>query len=903
MLESLSDQMQAGQVGWKFARLKELHDQGIRVPRLFCLTADSFRQAMEPVAAKLEEIVEAADLDDWQSIQAASQKIREEILAVGLGEELRHLVAAQLAAEFPNDAMLAVRASVVAASTDESEDSADNPFAGMSDSFLYVPMSGVDDAILKCWASAFSPEGLLYRHRQGLSLEGLSVAVGVQRMVFGERSLVLFTCDPITHADTAVISACWGIGEGVVQEKAPVDHYFVDPMGTVIESRIGKKTTMVSFDSERGCGTREAAVDPAHVDEPVLGAEEAAGLAELGRKIEAVFGEPQDIEAAITDDGLVHVVQSRPIALAREQHRLWSSANVSESFPNTTIPMTYSVARRFYWLLNHDYLRRCGLNERELYEMHGTMTRLLGFLDNRIYHNINSFIEMLSALPIFDAVRRDWERLVAELNTYYRHPHTPPAGARNRVRRAGKLVSGWVRVVRNYRTMPRDFKDFEQQWSQLLQERRDSPPESKHPLKLVTEYREVWRSAGRLWGITLINYQFMVLSHKIIERCMDSWGIDEGDRDTLFSQLLCGGRQLKGAEIALSAVHLAELVRSDHALTLRFRSEDPEEIWQALNDGDIDPDLTRAVRSHLDAYGDRGIEELKLEKRNLRETPWELLRLVRQYAATETNVAAMEETERATRLSGENLLATSLPDKRVKTALLLWLCSRLRDFLYYREVGRYMRSELFGYSKQVIRALGSDLVRRGVLESEEDVFLLDIDELLGFVDGTGNTRDLAGLAEVRRNDFSQSQLVTPRREFVTADVVTTSIPKETHRHGPSDSLTGDSPILQGLGSCQGIVRGYARVVSDPQLGGDMGEDSILVARETDPGWLYLMLASKAIVVERGSLLSHTAITGRKFGIPTIVAVPGATDLIPEGALLEVDGAAGTVTLLTEEEDA
>ncbi len=70
-----------------------------------------------------------------------------------------------------------------------------------------------------------------------------------------------------------------------------------------------------------------------------------------------------------------------------------------------------------------------------------------------------------------------------------------------------------------------------------------------------------------------------------------------------------------------------------------------------------------------------------------------------------------------------------------------------------------------------------------------------------------------------------------------------------------------------------------------------------MARETDPGWLFLMLGAAAMVVERGSLLSHTAITGRLLGIPTVVAVDAATTHIRDGALVEVDGTAGTVRIL------
>ncbi|MEW2492405.1 PEP/pyruvate-binding domain-containing protein [Streptomyces nodosus] len=893
LIETPDDGMTPGSVGWKLARLKALQERGIRVPHLFCLTGAAYHRAVAPVADTIDSLVRDTDLDDWNQVCATSTRIREVIAETGLGPEVEQALEHRLATDFPDSPLLAVRASVIGAQG-QGEDSAHNPFAGMSDSFLYVPPSGVKEAVLSCWASAFSPEGLLYRHRRRLPFSGLSVAVGVQRMVFGERSLVLFTCDPTSYARNTVISASWGIGEGVVQEKAPVDHYFVHSRTGNVESVVARKTTMVTLDRERGHGTVETAVPGARVDIPVLSDEEARSLAQLGRDIEKIFGEPQDIEATFTQDGLVHVVQSRPVTIEADRHRIWSSANVSESFPDTTTPMTYSVARRFYWLLNHDYLRRSGVPESDLHDLHETMTRLLGFLDNRIYHSINAFIKMLSAVPIFDSVRRDWERLVAELDTFYHHTSDRPTGLRARARRTARLVTGWARVARAHQTLPRDFKDFQKQWSELLQEVRTESIAGEHPLKLVADYRRTWRTAGQLWGITLVNYQFMVLFHKAVELAMDRWGIDE--QDTLFSQLLCGGRQLKGAEIALSAVHLAEQVRADTALHDLFLTGRPHAIWDRLAAGKLPLQFTEGVHRHIERYGDRGIAELKLEKSNLRDTPWELIRLVQQYTASDLTVTAMEEVERATRLAGEALLHSKLPRARLRRAVLLALFDRLRTTLYYREAGRYMRSELFGYSKQIIRALGVELHRRDVLDDPQDVFFLDLDELFGFIDGTGSTRDLAGVAALRKRDLERSRALRPAREFATGDVVTTSVPQQ---EDVSSHAAQGVDGLRGLGSCPGKVRGYARVLSDPALDGEFPADSILITRETDPGWLYLMLASKGIVVERGSLLSHTAITGRKFGIPTIVGVPDATRKIPEGSLIEVDGSTGSVVILDE----
>ncbi|WP_455567561.1 hypothetical protein, partial [Streptomyces antimycoticus] len=170
------------------------------------------------------------------------------------------------------------------------------------------------------------------------------------------------------------------------------------------------------------------------------------------------------------------------------------------------------------------------------------------------------------------------------------------------------------------------------------------------------------------------------------------------------------------------------------------------------------------------------------------------------------------------------------PGSRCAGRLLLFLFDRLRTHLHYREAGRYMRSEIFGYSKRGIAAPGADLHRRGVLADPADVFLLGLDELFGFVDGSGATHDLAGLVGVRRGDAERTRRLTPVREFATGDVVATSV---SHAEEPAMARRGQE-VLNGLGSCPGRVRGRARVVLSPALGEDLAPETILIVRKTDP---------------------------------------------------------------------
>jgi pyruvate,water dikinase len=250
--------------------------------------------------------------------------------------------------------------------------------------------------------------------------------------------------------------------------------------------------------------------------------------------------------------------------------------------------------------------------------------------------------------------------------------------------------------------------------------------------------------------------------------------------------------------------------------------------------------------------------------------------------------------EREIRADGERELAQALQGHPVRKAMLRAGLRTVRRLIGNRENSRYCRSELFSYSKNTLRGIAASFARDGSLQAPDDIYYLTLDEIFGFIDGTGVTENLDGLVRIRRAEFEANK----RRN--TGIQITTWGPLRGNDifTEPEDSQTPG--VLRGLGSSAGKVAGIARVVLDPNQPIDIGENGILIARETDPGWLFLMLSAKAIVVERGSMLSHTAITGRKFGIPTVVSLPDATTRIPDGCWIQVDGSSGTVTILSNQ---
>jgi pyruvate,water dikinase len=216
---------------------------------------------------------------------------------------------------------------------------------------------------------------------------------------------------------------------------------------------------------------------------------------------------------------------------------------------------------------------------------------------------------------------------------------------------------------------------------------------------------------------------------------------------------------------------------------------------------------------------------------------------------------------------------------------------RMRD----RENLRFERTRVFGRTRRIMRALGDRLVERGLLDDPRDVFWLAREELFGAVEGTSLTSDLRGTVAARKAIYEADRRLPPLPErFETRGPVLPLRP--VARMSDAPELPLDDDVRRGLGCCGGLVEGIARVVRDPR-GVALEAGEILVAERTDPGWVLLFPAARAVVVERGSLLSHSAIVTREIGIPGVVSLPGAMSWLRNGDRIRVDGGSGEVRIL------
>jgi pyruvate,water dikinase len=297
---------------------------------------------------------------------------------------------------------------------------------------------------------------------------------------------------------------------------------------------------------------------------------------------------------------------------------------------------------------------------------------------------------------------------------------------------------------------------------------------------------------------------------------------------------------------------------------------------------------------YLEKFGDRCLDELKLESETLRDDPTSLLRSIGRIAQRKLPSDAGEQVKNL-RFAAEEKMNVALKGHPLRRVIFLWILGAARERVRERENLRFERTRLFGRVRRIFLELGRRFHALELLDAPRDIFYLEVEEILGFVDGAATTTDLKSLVLVRQAEYARhAATAAPADRFSTRGIVHHANTFQGEKPDPAKKQrqSGDEK-RQGLGCCPGVIRGRARVVLDPR-NAVIHEGEILVAERTDPGWIMLFPSAAGIVVERGSLLSHSAIVARELGIPAVVSVPGVTEWLQTGDEIELDGATGIV---------
>jgi pyruvate,water dikinase len=359
----------------------------------------------------------------------------------------------------------------------------------------------------------------------------------------------------------------------------------------------------------------------------------------------------------------------------------------------------------------------------------------------------------------------------------------------------------------------------------------------------------------------------------------------------IHNELVAGEDDIISLEPVRQMRRLASMAAKDEKLLTRLREGSLDSIRRAMN---ANPEFERVFAAYVERFGDRCLDELKLESRTLADDPLPCLRAIGQLATRSTPERRPESPRQRAERTVKAALGRAVLKRRALSLVMRLARARVRD----RENMRFERTRVYGRVRAVFVEIGRRLETLGVLANADDVFYLHVDEISGAIRGTGISVELAAVVSARRREFEgYEKEADPPRRFRT--VGPPQLARSIQAPGtPPQSLADD--MRHGQACCQGVVRGQVRIVRDPRQA-TIQSGEVLVAQRTDPGWVTIFPLVRGMIMERGSLLSHSAIVARELQIPAVVGVQDACDWLQDGDWVELDGGAGTIRRLDNDE--
>src|SRR5579859_1192107 len=707
------NQAQIATVGGKGAHLGELSRiEGIRVPAGFCVTTDAFQRIMMEAPSIDDRLDRLSRLepDDREAIRALSAEIRRTIEGIAIPDDLAAAITRPLV-RLGEQAAYAVRSSATA------EDLPAASFAGQHDTYLnVVGRAAILQHIRLCWASLFTERAVTYRLRNGLDQRKVHMAVVVQRMVFPQVAGIIFTADPATgNRKVASVEASFGLGEALVSGLVNADVYKVRD-GEVVAKTIATKKLAIYAAPAGGTpegGTQEQAIERGRQDQPALSDAQVVRLAQLGRRIEAHFGCPQDIEWCLDDDDF-EIVQSRPIttlfpipATGDRENHVYVSVGHGQMMTDAMKPLGISM-----WQLTAG---------RPMYEAGGRL-----FVD--VTQGLASAASRAGLLEIMgkgDPLIGDALQTILARGDFIRSlPDELPSGA----------PAGGA---------PAPIETDPAIVAELIERNQVSIAALKRDIRT--------KSGPALLDFVLGDIQelrrllFDPQSHQVFMSAMEAtwwlndnlqaWLGEKNAADTITQSV----PNNVTSEMGLALLDVADVIRPYREVVAFLQHVEDDD----LQDEAFLDELPRlaggreardAIRAWLDKYGMRCVGEIDITRPRWSERPATLVPMILSNIKNFEPGAAKRRFEQGRQEAWkkeQELLERLrvLPDGEQKAKEVKWKINRVRTFIGYREYPKYgMISRYFVY-KQALLEEAERLVQAHVLREKEDIFFLTLQEL------------------------------------------------------------------------------------------------------------------------------------------------------------------------------
>ncbi|MFN8503514.1 PEP/pyruvate-binding domain-containing protein [Kouleothrix sp.] len=840
-------------VGGKGMSLAKLLSAQLPVPGGFHVTTAAYRQfvAANGLAPRIAQALAGLSPTDTAALDAASEQIRALFAAGATPPEIAEAVAGAYAAL--RDAAVAVRSSATA------EDLPGASFAGQQETYLNIRGAGaVLAAVKQCWASLWTARAIAYRINNAIDQTAVALAVVVQELVFADAAGIMFTANPVNgKRDELVINAAWGRGEAVVSGAVTPDTLTVQKgSGRVLRRETAEKVLMTV---RAEGGTREQPVPAAQRRQPVLGDAQAGELAQLGARIEQLYGTPMDIEWALAG-GRFFIVQARPITALPPEWRpsvpdaLYTRNSLAEHVPGPVTPLFATLGLEIANRVSYQFMERVAGRQ-----------MAAGLVPNQAeYEALNGYLYRRNHLKIGVTLRL-----------------------------MGRYIPQFMRLARESVAL---WQDARQQFGGVVAEWEQKPLAALRPSELLDGVRAIFTAAIRYYNEIQATLPIAAVSEALFTAVYDRLIRREGDPPASTFMLGLDTVSLR-ADKAL--FDLAGWLRANPALAGYVASSASARLEADLRQAEAPAGLPGGAWAewrarfdrHLHQFG-RTAYEFDFANPTPQEQPGPVLDAFKAFVAG----AAGDPYQREREAAATREQATQAVMRRVGWPRRGWFAGLLR---WAQATGPMREDSLFdmGMGHPLMRRMLAELGRRfaegGAVAEPGAIYWLEKAEVIGLAEALERgiaLPDLAGRIPARKAQWQAALRASPP----------VLLPENSRwarfMHGGPAKTQDGKLVLSGVGTSGGRVTAPACVLFGPDDFGKLRPGDVLVAVTTTPAWTPLFAQAAAVVTDIGGPLSHSSIVAREYGIPAVMAAGSATRAIHSGQLVTVDGTAGTVTV-------
>lgn len=726
-------------------------------------------------------------------------------------------------------------------SSASAEDGQNTSFAGQFCTQLNLSAAEISEAAKQVCAVPESRGFLEYCRINHIDPEGIRICVIVQKMVDAELSGVLFTANPQGILNESVVVVGRGTGENVVEDRTDTTAYYCNRSDGLYYSEQSGKS-------------------------PLLAEELLMELLGQADKIKAIFdsnGDSDtewDIEFAIKESR-IYILQARPITTLRraENPIILDNSNIVESYPGITLPLTQSFIREAYYRVFRSVVLRLTHEPGTVEALEEILHNMVDAVNGRVYYRISNWYDVILLLPFSRKIIPIWQEMLGVKNkTVTTHSNSKIGFVTH-----ARVAISFVRLIL---TCPRLMEQLDEYFQEIITAFEAVDIDQADSEKILEHYKNLLQKVTEKWDLTLVNDMYAFLFTGLLKSRLKARRIP--DADVVANRCISGLNGIESMKPVRALADLADLAKRQGELSRLKSIRSRSDYEEYVSGGGA---LAEKLADYIRQYGDRNAEELKLESRTFRTNPELLVQKILQYAEEGIVISRVQDSG-TTQLKGLCRIFAQKAALGIKN----------------REKSRLNRSRLYGMMRSMMLKIGENLAAAGQLATQDDIFFLTYEEIQQAVLSGGN---LQQLVENRRELFRRYGQLPAYSRLVFAEKVCDKSPKNIG--GMRMAATADH--LEGIACSGGKARGEVLLVENPALQTDTA-GKILVAKMTDPGWVFLLAGAAGIIAEKGSLLSHTAIISRELKKPAVVGVENATRLLKNGDFVEIDGDTGQIVV-------